>query len=58
MNHRFPSGPAVMPRGSLLLVGTENTVIAPPVMIRPILFPLNSVNHRAPPGPALRRAVR
>src|ERR1700733_8680559 len=35
------------------LVGTVYSVIAPPVVIRPILLPLYSVNHNAPSGPAV-----
>src|SRR5437763_1297824 len=30
-----------------------NSVMAPPVVIRPILSPAASVNHKAPSGPAL-----
>ena len=32
-------------RGSLGLVGIGNSLIAPSVVIRPILFPASSVNH-------------
>ena len=52
VNQSFPSGPAVIPRGSPPTVGTTNSVMAPAGVIRPILFPTNSVNHRFPSGPA------
>ena len=39
MNHSAPSGPAVMPSGSLLAVGIGNSVITPAVVMRPILLP-------------------
>src|SRR5258707_10263038 len=45
------SGPVVMPPGWLALVGTGNWVIAPLVVIRPILFPEDSVNQTLPSGP-------
>src|SRR5260221_6516747 len=51
VNHRLPSGPVVMPPGSLGVVGTGNWVIAPLVVIRPILFPEDSVNQTLPSGP-------
>src|SRR5579864_3147677 len=58
VNHNAPSGPAVIPRGSTLLkVGKGYSVIAPPVVIRPILLPAPmlpySVNQSAPSGPAV-----
>ena len=40
VNQRLPSGPAAMPAGSLLAVGTVNSVMTPAVVIRPILLPL------------------
>src|SRR5260370_10839773 len=51
VNHRLPSGPVVMPSGSLGVVGIGNWVIAPLVVIRPILFPEDSVNQTLPSGP-------
>src|SRR5260221_10283870 len=51
VNQRLPSGPVVMPPGSLGVVGTGNWVIAPLVVIRPILFPEDSVNQTLPSGP-------
>src|SRR5712692_9327426 len=55
VNHIRPSGPAVMSKGKVL-PATGNSVIAPAVVIRPILLALNSVNHSAPSGPtAIRR---
>ena len=53
MNHRLPSGPAVIPNGRLPAVGTGNSVITPAGVIRPILFPMTSVNHRLPSGPTV-----
>ena len=52
MNHRFPSGPAAIPDGTLLAVGIGNSVTVPDGVIRPILLPVDSVNHRFPSGPA------
>src|SRR5579864_247234 len=52
-NHRAPSGPFVIPTGLELGVGSGNSVIAPVVVMRPILLPLFSVNHRAPSGPTV-----
>ena len=51
VNHRAPSGPLVMPRGSACGVGTGNSLIAPAVVMRPILSASRSVNHMAPSGP-------
>src|SRR6266568_3243481 len=55
VNQRAPSGPAVMPAGSLLAVGTANSVTTPAVVMRPILSAdtADSVNQRAPSGPAV-----
>ncbi len=53
VNHRFPSGPDVIPIADAVLVGIVYSVIAPPVVILPILFPPYSVNHRFPSGPAV-----
>ena len=47
------SGPAVIPDGKEPLVGTANSVIAPLVVMRPILPANVSVNHNAPSGPAV-----
>src|SRR3954470_13869047 len=41
-----------MPQGWLLAVGMGNSVTKPAGVIRPILLPENSVNHRLPSGPA------
>ena len=50
-NQRAPSGPAAI-FAKRVEVGTTNSVIAPEVVMRPILLPSYSVNHRAPSGPA------
>src|SRR5215212_1474002 len=42
-----PSEPVAIPEGSPL--PAANSVIAPVVLMRPILLPANSVNHNAPP---------
>ena len=36
VNQRLPSGPVVMPTGTLATPGTVNSVRVPPVVIRPI----------------------
>ncbi|MGB8205840.1 MAG: hypothetical protein WCE83_14305 [Candidatus Baltobacteraceae bacterium] len=51
-NQRAPSGPDAMNDGSLCAVGTGYSVIAPLVVIRPMLFPVLSPNQSAPSGPA------
>src|SRR5207253_2587900 len=51
-NQRLPSGPAVIPLGSLLAVARGNSVMVPVGVIRPTLLPSISVNHRLPSGPA------
>src|SRR5258707_1196545 len=53
VNQRLPSGPAVIPSGTLLEVGTGNSVMEPLGLIRPILLPFHSVNQRWPSGPAV-----
>src|SRR6266446_1323425 len=53
MNHSAPSGPCVMLPGKLLAVGIGNAVIAPSVVIRPILLEAASENHSAPSGPGV-----
>jgi hypothetical protein len=50
-NQRFPSGPATMPMGLLFLVGIGNSEVAPDGVMRPILLPKYSVNHRLLSGP-------
>src|SRR6266705_758713 len=53
VNQRLPSGPAAMLYGNAETVGTGYSVIAPPVVIFPILLPLPiSVNQRLPSEPA------
>src|SRR2546426_37963 len=42
VNQRAPSGPAVMLYGPAAAVGIVNSVMTPPVVIRPILLPLLS----------------
>jgi hypothetical protein len=39
VNQRLPSGPAVIPYGELLTVGTGNSVTTPAGVILPIWFP-------------------
>jgi hypothetical protein len=41
-----------MPYGSLPALGSGNSVMTPPGVIRPIRLPARSVNHRLPSGPA------
>ena len=55
VNHRLPSGPAVIALGWLLAVRpVVNSVIVPVGVIRPIRPGLlDSVNHRLPSGPAV-----
>src|SRR5260370_41535911 len=57
VNHRLPSGPAVMPAGLLVSVGVGNSVIAPAAVIRATrLTPFEtapvSVIHRLATCPA------
>src|SRR3954447_13055053 len=53
VNQRLPSGPAVIPRGSAMAVGTANSVMAPVAeLIIPILSERSSVNQSLPSGPA------
>ena len=52
-NQRFPSGPAVMAPGPLLLVGMKNSFRLPMTLRRPILLELNSVNHKCPSPPVV-----
>src|SRR5688572_22678063 len=54
VNHSASSGPAVMPTGALDAVGSENKVMSPAVVIRPMKpTPLTStaVNQRLLSGP-------
>ena len=53
VNQRLPSGPAVIPSGSLLAVGTGELGDDAGRVIRPILLPSDSVNQRLPSGPAV-----
>ena len=54
MNQRLPSGPAVIPNGSLSpVMPALYSVTAPAGVIFPILLPLISVNQRLPSGPAV-----
>ena len=55
-NHRFPSGPAVMPVGMLFVVGTGYSVNEPSVVTRPIWLVADSVNHKVPSGPVVMPA--
>src|ERR1700683_3396887 len=53
VNHSAPSGPAVIPKGSLFWgVDTGNSAVTTPaVVMRPILLIEYSVNQRAPSDP-------
>src|SRR5512133_1759189 len=54
VNHRLPSGPDVMDKGSLLGAGIGNPVIVPDGVMRPIrgaILGPRSVHHRLPSGP-------
>src|SRR5579862_263923 len=53
VNHKFPSGPAVMPIMTALEVGMGYSVTVPDVLILAILFACSSANHRFPSGPAV-----
>ena len=54
VNHRLPSGPAVMEKGwAPAVIPPPNSVLTPAVVIRPILLPLCSANQRFPSGPAV-----
>ena len=54
VNHRLPSGPAVMSRGART-GGDAGAELGddPERVIRPIRSPPSSVNHRLPSGPAV-----
>ncbi len=51
LNQRFPSGPFVIPEGSLPALGSGYSVMTPAGVMRPIRFPKYSVNQRLPSGP-------
>src|SRR5262249_36818795 len=51
VNQTAESGPFTTPVGALDAVGGVNSVYAPPVVIRPTLFPLPSPKYKAPSGP-------
>ena len=51
VNHKAPSGPAVIPFGASMPVPVK-LVTVPVVVIRPMLLLLELVNHKAPSGPA------
>lgn len=54
VNHRLPSGPAVIPEGLLPeVIPSENSVTTPAGVIRPTWFAPDSVNHRLPSGPVV-----
>ncbi len=62
VNQMVLSGPAVIPQGVPLDVGTGNSVIVPLVVMRPILpfwlvksllLSVDSVNQRFPSGPVV-----
>ena len=50
MNQRFPSGPAVMPSGSLMPVSLTFE-ITPSAVMRPMVLLITLVNQRLPSGP-------
>src|SRR4051794_18943699 len=52
VNQSAPSGPLAIEKGRLFAPGTVNSVMDPPVVIRPIRLPLkSSVNHMFSSGP-------
>src|SRR5262245_28209502 len=53
VNQRLPSGPAVIPQGSLWGVGRLNSVTTPEGVIRPLRLAPPSANQRLPSGPAV-----
>src|SRR5205807_4937610 len=52
VNHRLPSGPAVIPSGPSSAGDPTNSVTTPAGVMRPMELRPNSVNHRLPSGPA------
>ena len=57
VNHRFPSGPAVMLSG-WLMPGSVKLETTPPGVMRPMVLLNWLVNHRFPSGPAVIRRAR
>jgi hypothetical protein len=55
VNHRSPSGPAVIPCGELPV--PVKVVATPAIVIRPTLFSPGNVYHSAPSGPAAMPTV-
>src|ERR1017187_4777629 len=53
VNQSAPSGPVVIPTGSLFVVGIAYSLSSPAIVIRPILLPFSSANHTAPSDPAV-----
>src|SRR5213594_3667238 len=53
VKYRLPSGPAVISCGWALAVGTVNSVIAPLVVTRPMIFSNLLTNHKLPSGPVV-----
>ena len=53
VNQTVLSGPAAMPSGELLAVGTRYSNTCPLVLMRPILSAPFSVNQSTPSGPAV-----
>src|SRR6516225_2804766 len=53
VNQRVPSGPDVMPHGSLPGIGRENSLTLPFKVILATKFSLGSVNQRFPSGPGV-----
>src|SRR6201999_2418064 len=51
VSQRLPSAPAAMLTGCAPVVGSANSVIAPPGVMRPTVS-CHSVNHTLPSGPA------
>src|SRR5262249_49619155 len=55
VNHKAPSGPAVIPTGPEI-VGSVKMVISPLAVMRPIELLPGLVKHRGPSGPRARGA--
>src|SRR6185369_701670 len=53
VNHRLPSGPAVMSTKALPAVGIGYSVKFPEIVTFPILLLASSVNHKLPSGPTV-----
>src|SRR3989440_11517178 len=51
VNHTFPSGPAAVPKGSLLACGSEYSLRLPPGLIRAMALLPASGNQSAPSAP-------